>query len=174
MIWFKHCSFCRVKQQLHNRIISLKGEVLIHITSLIQPRFIEVPVKSGKWAVMYTCVGAIDFVSVSMVIRLDFVTFQTERHFLFIDFIYSFIHYSHQRKDWRYQRGNQKIPKGFSLNIFYLLKYAKRIRHKLNKLMKSSPTYNKLQHYLIEHAFIWIFLTLICVNWWRTENEERN
>jgi hypothetical protein len=33
---------------------------------------------------------------------------------------------------------------------FYLLKYAKRIRHKLNKLMKSSPIYNKLQHYLIE------------------------
>ena len=26
-----------------------------------------------------------------------------------------------------------------SLNILYLLKYAKRIRHKLNKLMKSSP-----------------------------------
>jgi hypothetical protein len=42
----------------------------------------------------------------------------------------------------------------FSLNIFYLLKYAKRIRHKLNKLMKSSPIYNKLQHYLIEHALI--------------------
>jgi hypothetical protein len=62
----------------------------------------------------------------------------------------------------------------FSLNIFYLLKYAKRIRHKLNKLMKSSTTYNKLQHYLIEHACIWIVLTLICVNWRRTENEERN
>ena len=42
----------------------------------------------------------------------------------------------------------------FSLNIFYLLKYAKRIKHKLNKLMKSFPTYNKLQHYLIEHACI--------------------
>ena len=52
----------------------------------------------------------------------------------------------------------------FSSNIFYLLKYAKRIGHKLNKLMKSSPTYNKLQHYLIEHACICIFLTLICVN----------
>ena len=65
-------------------------------------------------------------------------------------------------------------PQTFSLNIFYLLKYAKRIRHKLNKLMKSSPTYNKLQHYLIEHACICIFLTLICVNWRRTENEERN
>ena len=64
--------------------------------------------------------------------------------------------------------------KWFSLNIFYLLKYAKRIRHKLNKLMKFSPTYNKLQHYLIEQACIWIFLTLICVNWRRTENEERN
>jgi hypothetical protein len=47
-------------------------------------------------------------------------------------------------------------PQTFSLNIFYLLKYAKRIRHKLNKLMKSSPTYNKLQHYLIEHAYIFI------------------
>jgi hypothetical protein len=33
-------------------------------------------------------------------------------------------------------------------------KYAKRIRHKLNKLMKSFPIYNKLQHYLIEHACI--------------------
>ena len=32
----------------------------------------------------------------------------------------------------------------FSLNIFYLLKCAKRIIHKLNKLMKSSPIYNKL------------------------------
>ena len=25
---------------------------------------------------------------------------------------------------------------------------------------------------MIEHACIWIFLTLICVNWRRTENEE--
>ena len=33
----------------------------------------------------------------------------------------------------------------FSLNIFYLLKCAKGIRHKLNKFMKSSPIYNKLQ-----------------------------
>jgi hypothetical protein len=40
--------------------------------------------------------------------------------------------------------------------------------------MKSSPIYNKLQHYLIEHACLWIFLTLICVDWRRTENEERN
>ena len=32
-----------------------------------------------------------------------------------------------------------------SLNIFYLLECAKRIRHKLNILMKSSPIYNKLQ-----------------------------
>jgi hypothetical protein len=52
----------------------------------------------------------------------------------------------------------------FSVNILYLLKCAKRIRHKLNKLMKSSPIYNKLQHYLIEHACILIFLTLICVD----------
>jgi hypothetical protein len=42
----------------------------------------------------------------------------------------------------------------FSLNILYLLKYAKSIRHKLNKLMKSSPIYNKLPHYVIEHACI--------------------
>jgi hypothetical protein len=62
----------------------------------------------------------------------------------------------------------------FSLNIFYLLKCAKKIRHKLNKLMKSSPIYNKLQHYLIEHACIYIFLTLICVDWTKIENEERN
>jgi hypothetical protein len=41
-----------------------------------------------------------------------------------------------------------------SLNIFYLLECAKRIRHKLNILMKSSPIYNKLQHYLTEHACI--------------------
>jgi hypothetical protein len=32
---------------------------------------------------------------------------------------------------------------------------------------------NKLQHYLIEHAGIWIYLTLICACWRRTENEER-
>ena len=31
--------------------------------------------------------------------------------------------------------------------------------------MKSSPIYIKLQHYLIDHACIWIFLTLMCVNW---------
>jgi hypothetical protein len=69
---------------------------------------------------------------------------------------------------------HQSIYQQISLNIIYLLKYAKRIGHKINKLLKSSPTYNKLQHYLIEHACIWIFLTLICVNWIRTENEERN
>ena len=40
--------------------------------------------------------------------------------------------------------------------------------------MKSSPIYNKLQHYLIEHACIYIFPTLICVNLTRTEHEERN
>ena len=57
-----------------------------------------------------------------------------------------------------------KILLLISLNIFYLLKCAKRIRHKLSKLMKSSPTYNKLQHYLIEHACIYIFLALICVD----------
>ena len=62
----------------------------------------------------------------------------------------------------------------FSFSILYFLKCAKRIRHKLNKLMKSYPTYNKLQHYLIEYACIWIFLTLICVNWRRTENEEKD
>ena len=39
--------------------------------------------------------------------------------------------------------------------------------------MKSSPIYNKLQYYLIAHACIWIFLTLICVNW-TAENEEMN
>ena len=33
----------------------------------------------------------------------------------------------------------------FSLNIFYLpIKYTKWIRHKLNKLVKSSPNYNLL------------------------------
>ena len=52
----------------------------------------------------------------------------------------------------------------FSLNILDLLKCAKRIRHTLNKLMKSSLIYNKLQHYLIEHACIYILLTLICVD----------
>jgi hypothetical protein len=36
----------------------------------------------------------------------------------------------------------------FSLSIFYLP-----TRHKLNKLMKSSSIYNKLQHYLIEHEY---------------------
>ena len=40
--------------------------------------------------------------------------------------------------------------------------------------MKSSLIYNKLQHYLIEHACIYILLTLICVDWTKTENEERN
>jgi len=38
--------------------------------------------------------------------------------------------------------------------------------------MKSS-IYNELQHYLIEHACLWIFLTLICVNWIRTENKKK-
>jgi hypothetical protein len=45
--------------------------------------------------------------------------------------------------------------------LFYLLNYAKRIRHKLNKLMKFSPTYNKLQHYLIEHACMYINISYI-------------
>ena len=42
----------------------------------------------------------------------------------------------------------------FSLNIFYMLKCAKRIRHKLSKLMKSSPIYNKLQHYYAAECFL--------------------
>jgi hypothetical protein len=57
-----------------------------------------------------------------------------------------------------------RVPSAFSLSMLYLLEYAQRIRHKLNKRMKSSPIYNTLQHYLIEHACLWIFLTLICVN----------
>jgi len=63
-----------------------------------------------------------------------------------------------------------ELPSAFSLNIFYLLKCAKRITHNLNKRMKSS-IYNELQHYLIEHACLWIFLTLICVNWIKTEKK---
>ena len=37
--------------------------------------------------------------------------------------------------------------------------------------MKSSPIYNKLEQYLIEHACLWIFHTLKCVNWIRTQRE---
>ena len=44
----------------------------------------------------------------------------------------------------------------FSLNIFYLLKCTKKTRHKLNKPMKFSPKYNKLQHYLIEHVYMYM------------------
>ena len=40
--------------------------------------------------------------------------------------------------------------------------------------MTSSTIYNKLQQYLIEDECISIFPTLICVNWTRPENEERN
>ena len=41
---------------------------------------------------------------------------------------------------------HRKCDKVFSLNIFYLpIKQTKWIRHKLNKLMKSSPNYNMLQ-----------------------------
>jgi hypothetical protein len=58
-----------------------------------------------------------------------------------------------------------------SLNIFYLLKCAKKIRHKLNKLMKSSPIYNKLQHYLILHVYkYFLHYIVICVDW--TKNSE--
>ena len=62
--------------------------------------------------------------------------------------------------------------KSYLSNVVRTTEY--RIRDKLNKLVKSSPVYNKLQHYLIEYTFIWIFLTLLRVNWTRTENEERN
>jgi hypothetical protein len=47
-----------------------------------------------------------------------------------------------QTTQWSKEKGQTT-----SLNIFYLLKCAKRIRRKLNKLMKFSPIYNKLQHY---------------------------
>ena len=40
----------------------------------------------------------------------------------------------------------EPITVPISLNIFYLpIKQTKWIRHKLNKLMKSSPNYNMLQ-----------------------------
>ena len=38
--------------------------------------------------------------------------------------------------------GSGVIGSGFSLSIFYLCKQTKWIRHKLHKLMKSSPIYN--------------------------------
>ena len=60
----------------------------------------------------------------------------------------------------------------FRLNIFYLLKCTKRIRHKLNKHMKSSPIHDQLHYYLIEHTWIWIFLTLIQM-YLETEQELR-
>ena len=58
-----------------------------------------------------------------------------------------------------------------------MLKCAKRIKRKLNKLMKSSPIYDKLQHYLIEHACIIItssYINMCRLNKnreWRKERE---
>ena len=40
----------------------------------------------------------------------------------------------------------------FNLNILFAQMCKK--GHKLSQLKKSSPIYNKLQHYLIEHASI--------------------
>jgi len=37
-------------------------------------------------------------------------------------------------------------------HIYFLLKFAKWIKHKLNKHINSPSVYNILQHYLIEHA----------------------
>jgi hypothetical protein len=72
---------------------------------------------------------------------------------LHVQFLYSLPYEEEEEEE-----GDTFIPQSagsfISLNIFYLLKCAKRIRHKLNKLMKSSPIYNKLQHYFIEHACI--------------------
>jgi hypothetical protein len=49
-----------------------------------------------------------------------------------------------------------EVQRRFSLNMFYfyLLKSPKRIRDRLNKLIKFSHTCNNLQHYLIEHACV--------------------
>ena len=49
-------------------------------------------------------------------------------------------------RDCLNEEENCITPTVSNLNIFYLLKSAKRIIHKLNKLMKSYPIYNKLQH----------------------------
>ena len=53
LIWDMH---------LHDRIISLRGEVWVHETSLASATFHwSACSKSGKWAIMHLCVKCIDF-----------------------------------------------------------------------------------------------------------------
>jgi hypothetical protein len=81
---------------------------------------------------------------------------------------------------WSKNSANSQCKAWICKKIFYLLKCAKRIRHKLSKLMKSSPIYKKLQHYLIENACLWksnipyINMCKLNKNWeWRKERERR-
>ena len=51
------------EKHLLDCIISLRGKVLVHRTSLTPPLFIEV---------MYICVRSINFITVSMIVLYDF------------------------------------------------------------------------------------------------------
>lgn len=51
-------------EHLHESIISLRGVVWNHKTSLSPPHFIEVPVPVPTQESEWPCVGVIDFVSV--------------------------------------------------------------------------------------------------------------
>jgi len=70
-------------KHLHDHIISLRGKVWAHKTSLIQPLFIIVPVPRQEREQSCICVLGVPILPTSTILPLDFGTIPTVQYFWF-------------------------------------------------------------------------------------------
>ena len=78
----KICILLTCGKQLHDNIISLRGEMLAHKTSISPPRFIEVPVPSQKIDQSCICVYGVSILPLSTILIFDFGIVPTVWYFL--------------------------------------------------------------------------------------------
>ena len=71
------------EKYLYDNIISLRGKIWDHKTSLIQPHFIEVSVPRQEWERSCICILRVLILSLSTILILDFRIVPTVWHFLF-------------------------------------------------------------------------------------------
>ena len=71
------------EKYLYDNIISLRGKIWDHKTSLIQPHFIEVSVPRQEWERSCICILRVLILSLSTILILDFRIVPTVWHFCF-------------------------------------------------------------------------------------------
>ena len=68
-------------KHLHDVIFSLRGEDLVHKSSLTPPRFIDIPVEIQESERPCTYVRGVDFASLFTILRLNFGTVSMVSYF---------------------------------------------------------------------------------------------